>query len=165
MDFNYCGRLKIDHKCYLLTLNFVLFTGMTDSSPRDSPTHVVVGRLSEHDYISIKSRDSPAPRGIVINIEGRNNNPNLYTFHKGTLPSTLVTQNGIHTTTSNENTLSLPNGTIHSVSSGYKDILSDNETDRTGETNSTRTSGYRDVLSDSDDFEFNTLESTRVDEV
>lgn len=56
------------------------------------------------------------------------------------------------------------NGTTHSSTGGYKDILSDNETEKIGGISSTRTSGYRDVLSDSDDFEFNTLES-RVDEV
>jgi hypothetical protein len=75
---------------------------MTDSSPRDSPTHVVVGRLSDHDYISIKSRESPAPRGIVINIEnlgGGRSTPNQYTIHKGvhssTLPNHLVSSNGL----------------------------------------------------------------------
>ena len=61
-------------------------------SPRDSPTHVVVGRLSEHDYISIQSQESTAPRGIVINIENlggrRSSTPNQYTIQKGTSSTT-----------------------------------------------------------------------------
>lgn len=60
------------------------FIGLSDHSPRDSPTHVVVRGLSDHDYISIKSRDSPAPRGgIIINIEGPGTTAlNQYSIHK-----------------------------------------------------------------------------------
>ena len=82
-------------------------TGLSDTSPRDSPTHVVVGRLSDHDYISIKSRESPTPRNIVINIEnlrGGSSSLNQYTVHKGihtTLPNTVITQNGTHSQSNN----------------------------------------------------------------
>lgn len=103
---------------------------MTDSSPRDSPTHVVVGRLSDHDYISIKSRESPAPRGIVINIEnlGGRCTPNQYTIHKqhhsSSLPSHLVTHNN-RRRVSTPDTLPLPNG--HASGTISTNISSDSE--------------------------------------
>lgn len=112
---------------------------MTDS-PRDSPTHVMVGRLSDHDYISIKSRESPAPRGIVINIEnlGGRSTPNQYTIHKGihtqSLPSNLVVQNGVNHVSNGTAADTLPatnlnrgNGTIDISSIGANLSDSDNE--------------------------------------
>lgn len=83
----------------------------------------MVGRLSDHDYISIKSRESPTPRNIVINIEnlGGRSTPNQYTIQKGTrssLPSNLILQNGGSGTQQpiNEaNTLPLPIGNHTSI--------------------------------------------------
>lgn len=77
--------------------SFLSYAGLSDSSTRDSPAHFVVGRLSDHDYISIQSRDSPAPRsGIVISIENlRSTTPNQYTIHNtSSNASTLLKQNG-----------------------------------------------------------------------
>ena len=44
-------------------------TGLSSTSSRDSPPRVVVvhnARITDHDYVSIKSRESPAPKGIYI---------------------------------------------------------------------------------------------------
>ncbi len=63
----------------------ILSVGLSDRSTQESPTHhVVVRGLTDHDYISIKSRESPAPRGgIIINIEGPSTAPmNQYSLHK-----------------------------------------------------------------------------------
>jgi len=76
----------IDLKNHLFL--FLFFPPPGDRSNQASPTHVVVRGLSDHDYISIKSRDSPAPKGgIIINIEGPNTTSlNQYSVHKTPLP-------------------------------------------------------------------------------
>ena len=56
-------------------------TALSTTSSRDSPTHIVVlrnGRIqTEHDYASIKSRDSPAPKGgfVIYNFPNGSGNP------------------------------------------------------------------------------------------
>ena len=53
-----------------ISLSPLLPIALSTTSSRDSPTHIVVlrnGRVqTEHDYASIKSRDSPAPRGGLV---------------------------------------------------------------------------------------------------
>lgn len=120
-------------------ISSLIYVGLSDSSPQDSPTHVVVGRLSDHDYISIKSRESPAPRNIVINIEnlGNRSTPNQYTIHKGihsnSLPgNNMVMQNGAAAAAQHctSNTYPMANGD-HSNSEILENIPldSDNESE------------------------------------
>ena len=92
---------------------------------------MVVERLSDHDYISIKSRDSPAPRGIVINIENLGSNStssqNQYNVHEisSTESSNTLTKNGSNRKTSSVTT-PLPNGN-HTIS--LHEIMKMNATD------------------------------------
>ncbi len=99
---------------------------------------MVVGRLSDHDYISIKSRESPAPRGIVINIENLGGNgvsnvgrssPNQYTIHKGirsSVASNLSIQNGIRPPSGDSSTAHMTSG---NSASGLLDMMSRNTPD------------------------------------
>jgi len=62
------------------------FSALSTTSSRDSPTHIVIYRngrsQSEHDYASIKSRDSPAPKGnlLIYSLQNGNNGGNHYVY-------------------------------------------------------------------------------------
>lgn len=95
----YCFKWKLYNIIHLFELYtiFSIASGLSDPSPRDSPTHVVVGRLSDHDYISIKSRESPAPRGgIIINIENLGKSAlNQYSIQKSDLNNSSSRTNSL----------------------------------------------------------------------